>query len=91
MPGEVLEWWPEYGGGLLWPEDGTTVSLESLPLRQDLRNRLRAWLSTYDDERLRLEGDGDGAWLQAGRELLRELRAALDDRYSVTIDEPWWE
>lgn len=86
-----MEWWPDYGGGLLWREDGTTVPLDSLPLQQDLQDRLRSWLSDYDDDRLPSEGDGDGVWLHTGRLLLHEVRAALAGSYSVSVEEPWWE
>jgi hypothetical protein len=91
MTVEELEWWPDYGHVLLWRQDGTTVQLESLDLRNDLRNRLSAWLGAYDDESLPLETPGDSTWVNEGRRLLKDVRDALQAEYAITVTEPWWE
>lgn len=83
------EFWPEHGGGPLW-DGGRSVDLGSLPLGPDLRERLRGWNAGFSDDRLPF-GSPDVAWLDEGRTLLRQVRAALAATHAIVVHEPWWD
>jgi hypothetical protein len=87
---ERLEFWPEYRGGPLWTDRGESVELSDLPISDDLRQRLAAWSSRYSDERLPVEDRGDPDWVAVGRDLLAEVRRALQPGYEVIVTEPRW-
>jgi hypothetical protein len=91
MQERELEFWPDYGGAVLWNPEGKAVALDTLPLADDLRTRLEAWVGRYDDALLPIQGDGDRAWLCEGDRLLDEVRRELSPRYDVLVTEPWWE
>ena len=72
-----LEFWPDYGGALLWTEAGKRVELDWLALPEALRHEAARWIERYDDSKLPWESTRDDAWLAAGRRLFAALRAAL--------------
>jgi hypothetical protein len=88
----TLEFWPDYGGALLWDADGRGVALESLPVESPLREAAIRWLSQYDDSRLPWEPTADHEWLGEGRRLLEDLRRALRS-HGIEIEphEDFWE
>ena len=87
-----LEFWPDYGGALLWDDDGKQVSLDSLPIPEALNEAASAWLDDYDDQKLPWEATGDEAWLARGRRLLIELREALATHgIEVQPNETYWD
>jgi hypothetical protein len=86
----VLEFWPDYGPGPLWTEDGKAADLAALPMERDLVERVTAWNAAYSEDKVPLDGPGDVAWLSQGVRLLGEVRAALHDHYQVVVTEPWW-
>ncbi len=90
MPPDELEFWPDYGGALLWDKQGKAIPLDTLPMSADLRARLEAWVTLYDDTRLPMEGSGDTAWLDLGTRLLAEVQETLAPAYDVVVSEPWW-
>lgn len=71
-----LEFWPDYGGALLWAA-GTRIDLRELPLSLDLVARTSAWLAEYDDAKLPWEPTRDDVWLSEGRQLFDTLRNEL--------------
>jgi hypothetical protein len=86
----TLEFWPEYDGTTLWSATGEPVALDSLPMAEALRRRLRDWVARYDDCLLPFDGPGDEQWLREGQELLADVRTALAGSYEVIVTEPWW-
>ena len=86
-----LEFWPDFGGRLLWAEDGTSVDLGSLDLPEDLSHEVAAWLAGYDDAKLPWEGTHDDVWLAEGRRLFASLRLILQasDIELVTTEDHW--
>ena len=88
----VLEFWPDYGGALLWDEQGRQVALESLPVAPALREAATRWVSEYQDSKLPWESTADPDWLARGRTLVRELRLALSsDGIEIRPHEDYWE
>ena len=90
---DVLEWWPDYGGQLLWLRHGpggTALPLTDLPLSRDTRLALSDWLSAYSDDKLPMDGPGDPAWMKQGIALLARCRAELRPGYAVVVTESWW-
>ncbi|WP_183099606.1 hypothetical protein [Nocardioides pelophilus] len=85
-----LEFWPDYGPGPLWTQDGKPVDVPSLGLGDELAAQLTDWNAAYAEDKVPLEGAGDEAWLAEGRRLLGEVRAALGGRHRVVVTEPWW-
>ena len=85
-----FEFWPDYGPGPLWTEDGKPVPVDALGLPTDLAERLRAWNAKYDEDKIPVDGPGDVAWLEEGKELLRRTREALGPHCRVVVTEPWW-
>ena len=75
-PGSRLEFWPDYGGALLW-SGGAQVSLATLPLSPELVAAVGQWLAEYDDAKLPWEPTRDETWLAAGRGVFDALRDAL--------------
>lgn len=86
----VVEFWPDYGPGPLWTDDGKPADLTLLGMRRDLVEQVTAWNAAYEESKVPLEGAGDEAWLREGRRLLHEVRAALGAEYRVVVTEPWW-
>jgi hypothetical protein len=85
-----LEFWPDYGGALLWA-GGERVALDSLPLTRELVEATTAWLSVYDDEKMPWEATRDDAWLAEGRHLFEALRDALwDGGIELVAGEDHW-
>lgn len=72
-----LEFWPDYGGALLWSESGERVELDSLSLPDALVHEASRWVGRYDDSKLPWDAARDDAWLADGRRLFMALRAAL--------------
>ncbi|WP_097188893.1 hypothetical protein [Ornithinimicrobium cerasi] len=87
----MLEFWPDYGAGPLWTEDGKPADLGALELPSDLVEQLKTWNAQYAEEKLPIEGVGDHAWLDEGARLLGRTRDVLGPRVAVVVTEPWWE
>ena len=87
----VLEFWPDYGSGPLWTEDGKAADLRSLGLPGELVGELQEWNAAYGEEKVPIDGDGDPLWLDEGVRLLNFVRVALGNTYEVVVTEPWWE
>lgn len=86
----VLEFWPDYGPGPVWTEDGGPVDLSQLGVDPDLVADVVAWNGAYSEDKVPIDSSGDVAWLRDGRRLLREIRSALGAEYDVVVTEPWW-
>lgn len=86
----LLEFWPDYGPGPLWTEDGKPADLRSLALPSELVEELEFWNAQYAEEKIPVDGNGDSAWLGEGRSLLRRTRDALASDFEVVVTEPWW-
>lgn len=85
-----LEFWPDYGPGPLWDDEGKPVDLNSLGLDKGLVARVEAWNAEYAEDKIPVDGPGDLAWVRAGSQLLHDIRAALGTDYQVIVTEPWW-
>lgn len=85
-----LEFWPDYGPGPLWNDNGKPIDPESLGISPDLAERVRLWNSRYEEGRIPLDGPGAAAWLAEGVGLLRQLRNDLGDDVDLVVTEPWW-
>jgi len=72
-----LEFWPDYGGALLWTQAGERLELASLALPAALRHEAVRWIERYDDSKLPWEDTRDDAWLSDGRRLFAALHTAL--------------
>jgi hypothetical protein len=86
----VLEFWPDYGPGPVWTEDGVAVDLGQLGVEPDLVAEVMAWNGAYSEEKVPVDSSGDAAWLGEGKRLLGEVRSALGAEYRVVVTEPWW-
>ena len=64
-----VEFWPDYGSGPLWTEDGAPIDPRSLGLTDDLAEQLELWNAQYDEDRIPVEGSGDREWLDRGAHL----------------------
>ena len=85
-----LEFWPDYGGALLWAA-GERVDLRELPLSPDLVGPASVWLADYDDAKLPWEPTRDDAWLAQGRHVFGALRDALwEHRIELVAGEDHW-
>lgn len=92
-PLPTLEWWPDYGGDLLWLRTGPggrRASMAEVGLSPSFQERAARWLESYDDARLPIDGPGDSQWLATGLALLAEARAELTGRYLIVVTEPYW-
>jgi hypothetical protein len=86
-----LEFWPDYGGALLWSADGERVALEDLPLSRELVEHARSWVARYEESKLPWEPTRDEAWLAEGRRLLDDLRRVLGPHgFELEPDERFW-
>lgn len=85
-----LEFWPEYGAGPLWTNEGKSVHLESLNLPHELVERVRSWNSRYEEDKLPIDSPGDAGWIAEGVALLHSLRSCLGHDADVVVTEPWW-
>lgn len=86
----TLEFWPDYGGALLWTDGGEHVALDELSLPPDLVERCRRWIADYDDAKLPWEAR-DEAWLTVGRRLFADLRRELGEQgVELAPNEPFW-
>ena len=86
-----VEFWPDYGSGPLWTEDGAPIDPRSLGLTDDLAEQLELWSAQYDEDRIPVEGSGDREWLDRGAHLLERTRRALGPSCEVIVTEPWWD
>ena len=86
----LLEFWPDYGSGPLWTEDGKVADLRSLDLPGELIEELESWNGRYAESKIPVDGNGDRAWLAEGRRLLGCTRDALGPDFEVVVTEPWW-
>lgn len=84
-----LEFWPDYGPGPLWNDNGQPVEPESLAISPGLAARVRLWNSSYAENKLPLDGPGDAGWLAQGVDLLLQLRRELGDSVDLRVTEPW--
>lgn len=69
----TLEWWPDYGGDLLWSrfgQGGRRVTMAEVGLSAAFQERAASWLESYEDAKLPIDGNGDADWLAAGTRLL---------------------
>ena len=87
----VLEFWPDYGSGPLWTEEGQSVDPRSLGLAEELVEQLQEWNGAYAEAKIPTEGHGDPAWLAEGVQLFNRVRTALGPAFEVVVTEPWWE
>ena len=85
-----LEFWPDYGPGPLWTDDGKPADLAVLSIDPGLVERLTAWNAAYSEDKVPVGASGDEAWMSEGRHLLSEVRAALDHEHQIVVTEPWW-
>ena len=85
-----LEFWPDYGAGPLWTEDGKAADLGRLGPPDQLIERLTVWNGQYAEEKVPLEGSGDTEWLSNGVALLRWTREVLGSTVQIVVTEPWW-
>jgi hypothetical protein len=86
-----LEFWPDYGGALLWSTDGERVALEELPLSRELVEHAQGWVARYEESKLPWEPTRDEAWLAEGRRLLDDLRRELGPHgFELEPDERFW-
>lgn len=85
-----LEFWPDYGAGPLWTQDGQVADLAQLGLPGGLSSQLLSWNERYAEDKIPLDGDGDADWLAEGRELLARTRAAWRVEHHILVTEPWW-
>lgn len=73
-------------GVALWSVDGAE-ELDVLPMSEDLRDRIQAWVDEYTDAIARGRSGSD-AWAlehdQRGQALCEELREQVAPRFSVT-------
>ncbi|MDP9067895.1 MAG: hypothetical protein M3N53_06065 [Actinomycetota bacterium] len=89
MANRTFEFWPDYGvHSPLW-EKGRNVSLDQLPIADDVRQAIQEWTTNYAEDRLPLEGPGDPDWLAEGQKCLAAIRRSLPDT-EVVVTEPWW-
>ena len=86
-----LEFWPDYGAGPLWTDDGKAADLAGLGLPDQLVERLTVWNGQYTEDKVPLEGSGDADWLGEGAALLRRTREALGSAFQIVVTEPWWD
>ena len=89
----TLEWWPDFGGELLWlrsANGGSRISMDKVCLSPSFQVAARAWLSKYDDSRLPISGPGDAVWVAEGIQLLDAARSQVSVRYRIVVTEPWW-
>lgn len=86
----VLEFWPDYGPGPVWTEEGVPVDLGRLGVDPDLVAEVATWNSAYSEDKVPVDSLGDAAWLREGKRLLGEVRSALGAAYRVVVTEPWW-
>jgi hypothetical protein len=86
-----LEFWPDYGGKLLWTEAGTSVELDAVDLPETLRHEAARWLESYDDARMPWGSTRDDAWLAEGRRLFTAIGLALaaSGIELVTTEDHW--
>lgn len=85
-----LEFWPDYGGALLWAA-GARIDLRELPISLALIARASAWLAEYDDAKLPWEPTRDDAWLSEGRRLFDALRNELwEHEIELVAGEDHW-
>ncbi len=88
---KTFEFWPDYGGALLWTANGERVALEDMHLSQGLVERARRWIDTYDDSKLPWEPTRDAAWVSAGRLLFVDLRRELlEHGIDLEPNEEFW-
>jgi hypothetical protein len=73
---ERLEFWPDYGGALLWT-GGVRIDPNELPIPAALAVQAAQWIARYDDTKLPWEPTRDEAWLDEGRRLFEALRDEL--------------
>lgn len=87
---QEIEFWPEYGSGPLW-RCGRAIDPQTVGVESDLVRRLIAWNAEYADEKLPAGVPGDMEWIDRGRALLAEIRAAVEVEFVVVVTEPWWD
>jgi hypothetical protein len=86
-----LEFWPDYGGALLWSADGQRVSLEDVPISGALIERARRWIAGYDDAKLPWEPTREDTWVTEGKSLFAELRRELlEHGFDLQPNEDFW-
>jgi hypothetical protein len=61
-----LEFWPDYGSGPLWSDEGKPLALGSLGISPMLAERVRLWNSQYEEGKIPVDGPGDVEWLTEG-------------------------
>ena len=74
--GATLEFWPDYGGALLW-SGGVRLDPRELPLSPQLVVAAANWVALYDDTKLPWEATRDDAWIAEGQRLFETLRDEL--------------
>jgi len=74
--GSTIEFWPDYGGSLLW-SGGFRLDPNELPLPSELIVTAARWVGAYDDSKLPWEPTRDEAWVAQGRQLFETLRDEL--------------
>jgi len=74
--GSRVEFWPDYGGALLWAS-GVRVDPRELPLPPELAVTAAEWVALYDDSKLPWEPTRDDAWIADGQRIFEALRDEL--------------
>lgn len=90
-----LEMWCDYTADPIWRRvhgETSMVSLESLPISEDLRQALRAWARAWermswppDERRKRVDPAEWGAFVEVGRNLRNQLEEALGPSFEVEL------
>jgi hypothetical protein len=87
----MLEFWPDYNGALLWTATGQRISLDVVPLPQELIERAQCWIGEYNDSRLPWELTRDDEWLSDGQRLFVDLRRELlTQGFALKPNEDFW-
>ena len=74
--GSRVEFWPDYGGALLW-SGGVRLDPRELPLPAELVVAASSWVAAYDDTKLPWEPTRDDVWIDQGRQIFEALRDEL--------------
>ena len=87
---QVIEFWPDYGSGPLWGEDGRAIDPRSVGLSARLASELAAFNRSYSEDFIEEPASAAAREYRArGRGLLSELRRELAGVCQVVVVEGW--